>query len=308
MIRTNQGHVVRALTIAGSDSGGGAGIQADLKTMHQFQVYGMSVLTSLTAQNTIGVQGIYEVNPDFVRLQLESVYTDFGVDAVKTGMLANADIIHTVADFLRHICVEKLVVDPVMVAKGGAPLLRPESVAVLKEELLPLTMVITPNVMETEALCGYPIRNFEDCHRAAIDIAALGPRAVVIKGGHMPREWMKNTSNLVVDLLYAEGQFTYFAGERMDTHKTHGTGCTFSSALTAMLARGASVLDAMSAAKAFVHEAVRGAEAWDVGKGHGPTDHSAPISVGFKPVPSAFYIWQDNQTWLPYHGADLPSL
>ena len=296
MIRTDQGHVVRALTIAGSDSGGGAGIQADLKTMHQFQVYGMSVLTSLTAQNTNGVQGIYEVTPEFVRLQLESVYTDLGIDVVKTGMLANTKIIHTVASFLREIDIEKVVVDPVMVAKGGTPLLRQESVEILKDELLPLAMVITPNVVEAEELCGYSIRDFEDCHRAAIDIAALGPRAVIVKGGHMAPDWIKDAPNLVVDLVYAGGEFTYFATERVDTYKTHGTGCTFSSAMTSMLARGASILEAVGMAKAFIYEAVKRAKTWDVGEGHGPTDQSAPIPARFEPMSSAFYVFR-NERW-----------
>ena len=298
-------HVARALTVAGSDSGGGAGIQADLKTMHQFRVYGMSVVTALTAQNTLGVQGIYEVSPGFVRLQLEAVFADLGADALKTGMLANADIIRTVAAFLRGARSANLVVDPVMVAKGGSRLLAEDSVQSLAADLLPLAAVVTPNLPEAEALCGYPLRNWADCHRAARDIAGLGPKIVVIKGGHMPSglfadeagEWEKRRAgadpfgeNPAVDLVYADGRFTYFAARRIDSRRTHGTGCTFSAAVASMLARGAPALAAIAAAKAFTHAAVSGARDWDVGAGCGPTDHFAPAPDWFEPVPGHFHL------------------
>ncbi|QSO50736.1 bifunctional hydroxymethylpyrimidine kinase/phosphomethylpyrimidine kinase [Alicyclobacillus curvatus] len=301
MMRTTEGHVVRALTIAGSDSGGGAGIQADLKTMHQFGVYGMSVITALTAQNTTGVQGIFDVSPAFVRQQLESVWSDIGVDAVKTGMLANSQIIDTVARFLREQGARNLVVDPVMIAKGGSPLLETEAVQSLRHELLPLGVVVTPNLPEAEVLCGFEIRSTEDIHRACEDIAAMGPQTVVLKGGHTPLRWERSDgvapadaspSGLAVDVVYSGGAFTYFASERVRSEKTHGTGCTFSSAITSMLAQGCTVLESIASAKAFIAGAISGAADWDVGAGHGPTDHTAAVPVKFSPEAGRFYLYQ----------------
>jgi len=292
MFKSHSEHVVRALTIAGSDSGGGAGIQADLKTMHQFGVYGTSVVTALTAQNTQGVQGILEVPPDFVRSQLTAVATDIGMDAVKTGMLASAAIIEHVSEFLAAQMRVPLVVDPVMVAKGGAPLLAPEAVAALKRRLLPLATVATPNLPEAQALCGYPLKGFEDCRQAARDIAGLGAKFVVIKGGHTPADgdatemskippaWQRffEASSYAVDLVYETqaDTFTYFATPRVDSRKTHGTGCTYSAAIASLLARGVQPLSAVGGAKSFVYRAIESARSWDVGSGHGPTNHFVP--------------------------------
>jgi hydroxymethylpyrimidine/phosphomethylpyrimidine kinase len=258
----------RALTIAGSDSGGGAGIQADLKTFAARGVYGMSVLTAITAQNTVGVQGVHELPPEFVALQIDSVMTDIGADAVKTGMIANSAIIAVVAQKMRQYQVEHLVVDPVMVAKGGDALLRPEAMQALMELLMPLAEVVTPNAHEAEALIGAPLRTLEDMQRAAEAIRKLGARNVVIKGGHVeafPGE--------AVDVLYDGRAFTLLRAERIASAHTHGTGCTFASAIAAELAKGASVEDAARAAKQFVTEAIRGSATWHIGHGHGPLNH-----------------------------------
>jgi hydroxymethylpyrimidine/phosphomethylpyrimidine kinase len=303
MLKTSRGHVVRALTIAGSDSGGGAGIQADLKTMHQFQVYGMSVLTAVTAQNTQGVQGIFGVDPDFVRLQLESIVADLGADAVKTGMLGTRETIAEVARFLKKHPLPNLVVDPVMVAKGGAPLLAEDAVDALVHELLPLAKVVTPNLPEAEVLYGSPIRSWDECRQAAVDIARKGPEVVVIKGGHTPAEWAVPDdfppgvhAQSAIDLVYCNGTFTYFATPRVHSKNTHGTGCTYSAATASMLARGATALQAIAVAKEFVFSAVARAMDWDVGHGHGPTDHSAPVPAVLEHIkPGVFYMFSDGQ-------------
>lgn len=295
MYKQNQ-HVVRALTIAGSDSGGGAGIQADLKTMHQFQVYGTSVITAVTAQNTLGVQGIAELEPSFVRLQLQSVMQDIGADAVKTGMLSSEAIIHEVATFLSKTRPPYLVVDPVMVAKGGTPLLKTDAMDTMVNTLLPLASIVTPNIPEAETLCGYSLDTLDACRRAAVDIAAMGPRIVVIKGGHMTKE----RERWAIDVIFVKDSgFTTLATPRLDTKKSHGTGCTFSAAITAMLARGASPLEAIAIAKVFVYEALVGAISFDVGTGHGPTDHSAKFTHApiLGELGSYFYV---NSKWTPW--------
>lgn len=251
----------KALTIAGSDSGGGAGIQADLKTFWALGVYGASALTAITAQNTVGVQGIFELPADFVAQQIDSVMSDIGADAVKTGMLSSADIIACVADRMRHYGVKRLVVDPVMVAKSGDPLLRPEARQALVEELLPLAMVVTPNRHEAEVLSGVAISSLEDLRRAARKIHAMGASYVVAKGGHLQGEQS-------VDVLYDGKTFREFTAPRIPTRNTHGTGCTFASAIAAGLARGLSVPDAVALAKEFITEGLLYAE--DVGQGHGP--------------------------------------
>lgn len=291
-------HVVRALTIAGSDSGGGAGIQADLKTMHQFQVYGMSVITAVTAQNTLGVQGIAELDPAFVRQQLQSVMQDIGADAVKIGMLSSADIIHEVADFLSAARPPYLVVDPVMVAKGGAALLKTDAVAALTNNLLPLAAIVTPNIPEAETLCGYAIDTLDDCRRAAVQIAAMGPHIVVIKGGHMTQD----SKDWAIDLIFVkDAGFTILATPRLTTKKSHGTGCTFSAAITAMLARGASPLPAIATAKAFVYEALVRAASWDIGAGHGPTDHSTEVHLAPTSLQQGAYLLINNE-WMQWEG------
>jgi len=257
----------RILTIAGSDSGGGAGIQADLKTFAALGVYGVSAITSITAQNTVGVQGVFDLPPEFVGLQIDSVVTDIGVDAVKTGMLSNAGIIEVVAAKVREHALPHLVVDPVMVAKSGDPLLRPEAREALIELLLPLAEVLTPNLHEARVLTGLSIEGLEEMHRAAEAIHALGPRYVVVKGGHLEAD--------PADLLFDGQRFVMLRGERIATLHTHGTGCTFASAIAAGLAKGLSVEEAVRGAKVYITEAIR--HALPLGHGHGPTNHFAVL-------------------------------
>jgi hydroxymethylpyrimidine/phosphomethylpyrimidine kinase len=255
--------IARALTIAGSDSGGGAGIQADLKTFAAFGVYGMSALAALTAQNTVGVRGIIEIDQEFVSLQIRAVVEDMGVDAVKTGMLSNAAIISQVAKDLRDLSLENVVVDPVMVAKGGDRLLRADAMEAMTKELFPLALVVTPNLHEVAALIGLEVKTLEDMKEAALAIKALGPRYAVIKGGHLPGK--------PLDLLFDGKQFREYTNVRYDTPHTHGTGCTFASAIAAGLALGMSVEEAVARAKAYITAAIR--EGIPLGNGHGPVNH-----------------------------------
>ncbi|MDE2838577.1 MAG: bifunctional hydroxymethylpyrimidine kinase/phosphomethylpyrimidine kinase [Chloroflexota bacterium] len=252
-----------ALTIAGSDSGGGAGIQADLKTFAAFEVYGASALTAVTAQNTLGVTAVHELPVDVVHAQIDAVATDLGMDAVKTGMLSSAAIIDAVAERLESHGVQQLVVDPVMVAKGGDRLLREDAVAALASRLLPLALVSTPNAEEAAALCGHPVQTMEQARGAAQAIHGMGCRYVVVKGGHFGED--------AVDVLYDGSSFTEFPAKRIATTSTHGTGCTFASAVAAGLARGGSVESAVSDAKAYVTAAI--AAAPSIGAGHGPLHH-----------------------------------
>lgn len=252
-----------ALTIAGSDSGGGAGIQADLKTFAAFGVYGASAVTAVTAQNTLGVTAIHEIPPDVVAAQIDAVLDDVGADAVKTGMLSSVPIIEAVADRLEHRAVERLVVDPVMVAKGGDRLLREDAVGALASRLLPLALVATPNAGEAEALAGRPVRTIEEAREAARAIHALGPRWVVVKGGHFGED--------AVDVLYDGGEFEEFPARRIATTSTHGTGCAFASAVAAALAQGDEAASAVAQAKTYVTAAI--ASAFPIGAGHGPLNH-----------------------------------
>jgi hydroxymethylpyrimidine kinase/phosphomethylpyrimidine kinase len=252
-----------ALTIAGSDSGGGAGIQADLKTFAALGVYGACVITSVTAQNTQGVTGIYDLPAEFITLQLDTVVCDLAIDAIKTGMLSNPAIIHAVSEHLVSHRVEKVVVDPVMVAKGGAALLRKEAEAELIRKLLPLAYVVTPNLGEAEVLASMPIHDLEGMEQAARLIHAKGPKHVVIKGGHL--------EGPPVDVFFDGRRFQYFEGERIDTKSLHGTGCTFASAIAAELAKGAEVAEAVRTAKVYITTAIRLAE--PIGRGFGPTHH-----------------------------------
>ena len=294
-------HVARALTIAGSDSGGGAGIQADLKTFAAFDVYGMSAIAGLTAQNTVGVQGVQYVDPDFVKLQLSSVLDDLGCDAVKTGMLGSSAIIETVASMLKNKGVSNLVVDPVMIAKGGESLLDEDAVHTIQQSLLPLATVLTPNIPEAEVLCGYRIQSFADCHKAAQDLSAMGARTVVIKGGHAQEQWLKDapwpeleTAGSAADVVFDGKDFSYFVTPRVQSRKTHGTGCTFSSAIAASLARGIPPLGAIAVAKSFIYEAILGAKDWDVGALHGPTDHSQRPKWSAVVETKGAYRWESN--------------
>lgn len=252
----------RALTIAGSDSGAGAGIQADLKTFAALQVYGLSALTAITAQNTLGVRSAYTLAPELIEAQIDAVLEDIGANAAKTGMLANPQVIETVAR-----CVARwqlpLVVDPVMVAKGGDRLLTSEAVTTLREVLLPLATVVTPNLPEAEVLTGQRIETLADMHSAARAIAHLGARHVVVKGGHREGE--------PVDVYFDGEQFLELPARRILTQHTHGTGCTFSAAITALLARGLPVEQAVAGAKAYITGAI--AHAPGIGHGHGPVEH-----------------------------------
>ena len=263
----------KVLTIAGSDSGGGAGIQADLKTFAARGVYGMSALTAITAQNTVGVQGVFELPAEFVATQIDSVMGDIGADAWKTGMLSSAEIIRVVAGRARHYGMERLVVDPVMVAKGGDPLLRVEAREALIGELVPLAYVITPNHHEAAVLTGLRVTNLEEMHRAAEGIHRLGARYVVVKGGHLP------ATDAAIDVLYDGRDFQSFEAPRVDTPNTHGTGCTFASAIAAELAKGKSVSEAVGAAKAYLTAALQAAVDLGIGHGHGPLNHFLGKSV-----------------------------
>jgi hydroxymethylpyrimidine/phosphomethylpyrimidine kinase len=267
----------KVLTIAGSDSGGGAGIQADLKAFAARGVYGMSALTAITAQNTVGVQGVFELPAEFVGQQIDSVMEDIGADAWKTGMLSNAEIIGVVADRARRYKVEILVIDPVMVAKSGDPLLRPEARDALIAELVPLAYVITPNHHEAQVLTGLDIRTVEDMRRAAVAIHGMGARNVVVKGGHLP------TADDAVDVLYDGREFTEFNAPRVDTPNTHGTGCTFASAIAAELAKGKDVREAVRIAKAYLTAALRAAVDLHIGHGHGPLNHFLGQQVDIRP-------------------------
>lgn len=266
------GRVSTALTIAGSDSGGGAGIQADLKTFQELNVFGMSAITAVTVQNTLGVSRVYPLPQEAAAEQIRAVGEDLGVDALKTGMLFSAPIIRAVAAEIRRFGWERVVVDPVMIAKGGAELLQQEAVLALKEELLPLALAVTPNIPEAEALAGMPIRTMEDRREAAKRIAAMGPKLVVIKGGHAG-ETDGSESGEVIDLLYDGQTFTELGGKRILTRHTHGTGCTFSAALTACLAQGVPVPEAVRTARDYIQAAIEDGLA--LGHGHGPTNHWA---------------------------------
>ncbi len=253
----------RALTIAGSDSGGGAGIQADLKTFAALGVYGTSALTAITAQNTLGVTGVQELTPDMVGAQIDAVISDIGADAVKTGMLSNSRIIQVVADKVTEHGLPNLVVDPVMVAKGGDPLLQEEAVDALRTLLVPLALVVTPNLPEASVLVGYPVESLEQARQAARDIVAMGSRSVVVKGGHLEGD--------AVDVFYDGREFRELSAPRIETTSTHGTGCTFASAIAAGLANGMAVEEAVGQAKEYVTEAIR--KSFPVGSGHGPLNH-----------------------------------
>lgn len=258
-----------ALTIAGSDSGGGAGIQADLKTFQALGVYGTSAVTAITAQNTLGVWAVAEVPVEVIGAQIDAVAEDLGVDGAKTGMLSSAEIIRVVADRVRHWGFQDvLVVDPVMVAKSGDRLLREDAVQALREELLPLAAVVTPNLPEAEVLLGRSLESDDEIRQAAREIVALGPRSVVMKGGHR--------SGDPVDVFFDGRDFQVFRARRVDTPNTHGTGCTFSAAIAAFLAGGASTGEAVARAKRYLATAIE--QAAPMGNGHGPVAHDWPLT------------------------------
>ncbi|NQU43372.1 bifunctional hydroxymethylpyrimidine kinase/phosphomethylpyrimidine kinase [bacterium] len=262
----------KVLTIAGSDSGGGAGIQADLKTFTVLKTYGLSVITALTAQNTLGVRDVLETNPDFVEAQLQAVLADIGADAAKTGMLASAETVEVVARAIEQYGITRLVVDPVMVSKSGHHLLRPEAVRTLRDRLLPLAAILTPNTLEASVLTGSEeISSLDDMKRSAEAIWKLGCRAVLLKGGHLGGE----TSD---DLWFDGKVFQTLPAPRLSNRHTHGTGCTLSAAIAAFLARGLVPLEAVRSAKEYLTEAIRRAQ--PLGAGIGPVDHLWPLIAG----------------------------
>ena len=262
----------RVLIIAGSDSGGGAGIQADLKAVTALGAFGMTAITALTAQNTLGVHGVLPVPLEFLRQQIAVVLDDLGADALKTGMLADRATIDAVCDEITARAPGlPLVADPVMVAKGGHPLLVPEAAETLKHRLLPLAAVLTPNLPEAEALCGFAIQDVRAMHDAARSLLALGPKAGLLKGGHLP-------GDEVVDLLATGARIEIFRDRRIQTRHTHGTGCTLASAVAAGLAQGMSLRDSVIRARAYVRAAIAAAPGY--GAGHGPLNHAVTCDPG----------------------------
>lgn len=259
---------VKTLTIAGSDSGGGAGIQADLKTFSALGCYGMSVLTALTAQNTLGVSAIHAPPAEFVGAQLEAIYADMGTDAVKIGMVYSAEIAHEIAAKLREYTVDNIVLDPVMIATSGDSLLTDDTIETLISELFPLARVITPNLSEAAALLKRPVHSLQDMESAVKDLGELGAAAVLLKGGHLKGE---EATDLLYDCVTQE--VTPFSTPRIDTAHTHGTGCTLSSAIAASLAKGADLKTAVGMAKAYVTHALQSGSRYQLGKGSGPVDH-----------------------------------
>lgn len=259
-----------ALTIAGSDCSGGAGIQADLKTMIANGVYGMSAVTALTAQNTVGVTGIMEVTPEFLGEQLDNIFTDIFPDAVKIGMVASVSLIIKIAEKLREYEAENIVIDPVMVATSGSRLISEEAVLALQEHLLPLATVLTPNIPEAEVLSSLPVKTEDDMTAAARQISTACGCAVLCKGGHQ-----LNDAN---DLLYRDGDYQWFYGKRINNFNTHGTGCTLSSAIASNLAKGYSLETSVERAKAYVSGALEAM--LDLGNGSGPMDHGFALRSG----------------------------
>ncbi|MGH7857598.1 MAG: bifunctional hydroxymethylpyrimidine kinase/phosphomethylpyrimidine kinase [Candidatus Binatia bacterium] len=260
--------VPRVLIVAGSDSSGGAGVQADLKTVSALGAFGMTAITALTAQNTTGVFGVLEIPPDFVARQIEACVTDIGCDAVKAGMLSSAPIVEAVAAAIEKLRLAPVVVDPVMISKSGAPLLLPDAVETLRRRLLPLAAVVTPNLAEAGAITGRDVRTLAEMRDAARAIADLGPRNVVVKGGHL--------RGPAIDLLFDGRGFHELRAERIDTGDTHGTGCIFASAIAAGLAAGRSVEDSVAIAKELVTSAIR--SGLRLGAGHGPANPLAAIA------------------------------
>jgi hydroxymethylpyrimidine/phosphomethylpyrimidine kinase len=254
----------QVLTIAGSDSGGGAGIQADIKAMSANGVFAMSVITAITAQNTQEVTDVFELPASIIAAQIDAVFDDFDVAGVKIGMLSSAAVIDVVARLLKPQNVANLVLDPVMISKTGHPLLKPDAIEALKTRLFPLALLVTPNIHEAQQLSGIEIKSLADARRAAKAIHGFGCRHVLIKGGHLIAE--RGT-----DLLYDGRFFSMFRGPFIETPHTHGTGCTFASAITAQLARGKALNDAIQTAKTYLTEAIRHGLA--IGHGHGPTNH-----------------------------------
>ncbi|GJQ15020.1 hypothetical protein GpartN1_g6811.t1 [Galdieria partita] len=262
------------LIVAGSDSCAGAGIQADLKTMLALGVYGTSVVTAVTAQNTLGVQGIYPIEPWFVRQQLDSILSDISIAAVKTGMLYSADIIQELALALKQYSFGHMVVDPVLVAKGGQFLLTEDALETLKTDLFPLATLVTPNIPEVCALIGRELESLQDIREAAKDLLSFGSKAVLIKGGHTIAS--SELDDSCVDILLDSKGVEVYARPRLDTLNTHGTGCTTASAICAYLAKGYALRDSVAKAKEYVFGCIE--HSFPIGKGHGPLNHGFSIN------------------------------
>jgi hydroxymethylpyrimidine/phosphomethylpyrimidine kinase len=258
----------KVLTIAGSDSGGGAGIQADLKTFSAIGCYGMSAITALTAQNTRGVSGIHAVPPDFAVQQIDAVFSDMGADAVKIGMLYSAELIEAVSEALKKHDARKIVLDPVMVAQSGDKLLQDDAIEAIKTHLMPLADVVTPNIPEASVLCGRQLKQWSDIESAAETLARHGSRSILIKGGH-------GDQNESTDLLFLarENRFVSLTADRIQTRNNHGTGCTLSSAIAAYRARGRDIEAAVQKAKSFMNRAIAAGAGYNLGHGHGPVHH-----------------------------------
>ena len=263
-----------ALTIAGSDCSGGAGIQADIKTMTMNGVYAMSAITALTAQNTTGVTAIQESTPEFLKQQLDAIFEDIYPDAVKIGMVSSCELIRVIADRLRYYDAKNVVVDPVMVATSGSALMKTDAVQTLVEELLPISALVTPNIPEAQVLSGLTIKTKDDMVTAAKQISNSYHCAVLLKGGHSV-----NDAN---DLLYARGQLIWFEGKRINNPNTHGTGCTLSSAIAANLAKGFTLAESVQRAKNYISGAL--AAMLDLGKGAGPMDHAFDLQQKWRTV------------------------
>jgi hydroxymethylpyrimidine/phosphomethylpyrimidine kinase len=261
----------RVLIIAGSDSGGGAGIQADIKAVTALEGYAATAITAITVQNTLGVSGVFDLPPDIIRAQMEAVLSDIGADCLKTGMLSKAEVIDAVASTIRHHASHiPLVVDPVMVAKGGASLLAKDATTALIEELLPLAALITPNTPEAEALTGMKLESPADLAPAAERLCQMGAKAVLLKGGHLPGE-------TVVDLLFVNGKAQRFTSKRIESRSTHGTGCTLASAIATGIAQGLTLPQAVARARAYVWQAIASAPGF--GHGHGPLNHGHTVGA-----------------------------
>lgn len=253
------------LTIAGSDSGGGAGIQADLKTFGAFHVYGISAITALTAQNTTGVKAIHSPPAEFLHQQLTCLGEDFPIDAFKTGMLASIPLIKTIAEFIKLAGLQNYVLDPVMVAKGGHRLLDQNAEQAIVDQLFPLATLITPNLEEAQVLLGHKIESLDEMKKSALELGKVA-KSVLLKGGHLP-------GDVLYDVLVSDGNVEVFEGQRVQTNNTHGTGCTLSAAIAAGIARGNSLYDSVNKARRFVFEAIKSAPS--LGAGHGPLNHCA---------------------------------
>ena len=288
-----------ALTIAGSDSSGGAGIQADIKTMTANGVFAMSAITALTAQNTTGVAGIMEASPEFLKQQIDCIFTDIRPDAVKIGMVSSAELIIAIAEKLAEYQAENIVVDPVMVATSGAKLISDDAIDTLKERLLPMADILTPNIPESEVLSGMEIRTEEDMIKAAEKISENYHCAVLLKGGHQ-----LNDAN---DLLYRKGSYRWFCGKRIDNPNTHGTGCTLSSAIASNLAKGFDMDTSVERAKAYISGAL--GAMLDLGKGSGPMNHAFDITGEYVKTPEdiAKGTPENTVTESAVTGTDMPS-